>query len=53
MIIKAQRYRGLERNLADALLRLRELVDSAAAVPRKRKATRRPKAPSAVASTAR
>lgn len=40
VIIKAQRYRSLERNLADALLRLQELVDSAAAVPRKRKATR-------------
>jgi ribosome-associated protein len=40
VIIKAQRYRSLDRNLADALARLQELVDSAAAVQRKRKATR-------------
>jgi ribosome-associated protein len=40
VIIKAQRYRSLDRNLADGLARLRELVDSAATVPRRRKATR-------------
>jgi ribosome-associated protein len=40
VVIKAQRHRSLERNLADALARLQELVDSAALVPRKRKATR-------------
>jgi ribosome-associated protein len=40
VVIKAQRYRSLDRNLADALVRLQELVDSAAAVQRQRKATR-------------
>ena len=40
VIIKAQRYRSLDRNLADGLARLQELVDSAATVPRRRKATR-------------
>ena len=40
VIIKAQRYRSLDRNLADALARLQELVDTAAAVQGKRKATR-------------
>ena len=40
VIIKAQRYRSLDRNLADALARLQELVDAAAAVPRRRKTTR-------------
>lgn len=40
VIIKAQRYRSLARNLADALARLQELVDRAAAVPRRRKVTR-------------
>jgi ribosome-associated protein len=40
VIIKAQRYRSLDRNLADALARLQELVDTATAVQRKRKATR-------------
>ena len=40
VIIKAQRYRSQERNREDALARLQELVDSAAAVPRRRKATR-------------
>jgi ribosome-associated protein len=40
IIIKAQRYRSLDRNLADALARLQDLVDSAAVVPRRRKATR-------------
>ena len=40
VIIKAQRYRTQERNLADALARLQELVDAAAQVPRTRKPTR-------------
>jgi len=40
VVIKAQRYRSLDRNLADALARLQELVNGAASEPRKRKATR-------------
>ena len=40
VIIKAQRYNSQERNREDALARLQELVDAAAAVPRSRKATR-------------
>jgi len=40
IIIKAQRYNSQERNREDALARLQELVDAAAAVPRTRKATR-------------
>jgi ribosome-associated protein len=40
VIIKAQRYNSQERNREDALARLQELVDTAAAVPRTRKATR-------------
>jgi ribosome-associated protein len=40
VIIKAQRHRTQERNLADALARLQELVDTAAQVPRIRKPTR-------------
>jgi ribosome-associated protein len=40
VIIKAQRHRTQERNLADALARLQELVDAAAHVPRTRKPTR-------------
>ena len=40
IVIKAQRYRSLDRNYADALERLQELVDGAAVVPRRRKATR-------------
>lgn len=40
VVIKAQRHRTRERNLADALERLQELVDRAAAVPRKRVPTR-------------
>ena len=40
IIIKAQRYNSQERNREDALARLQELVDAAAAVPRPRKATR-------------
>ena len=37
VIIKAQRHRTQERNLADALARLQELVDAAALVPQARK----------------
>src|SRR6478672_2789513 len=40
VVIKAQRYRSLERNRDDALARLQQLVDAAAAVPAARKATR-------------
>ena len=40
VIIKAQRFRTQERNRADALLRLQELVDAAAHVPRVRRATK-------------
>jgi ribosome-associated protein len=40
VIIKAQRYRSLERNRDDALARLQQLVDAAAAVPAARKPTR-------------
>jgi ribosome-associated protein len=40
VIIKAQRYRTLERNRDDALARLQDLVDSASSVPRPRKPTR-------------
>ena len=39
VIIKAQRYRTQERNLADAMLRLQGLVDAAAHVPRVRRPT--------------
>ena len=40
VVIKAQRYNSQDRNRVDALARLQELVDSAAAVPRVRKPTR-------------
>jgi len=40
VVIKAQRYRTQERNLADAMLRLQELVDSASHVPRVRRPTK-------------
>ena len=40
VIIKAQRHRTQERNLADAMLRLQELVDAAAHVPRVRRPTK-------------
>jgi len=40
VIVKAQRYRSQDKNRADALARLAELVDAAAAVPRARKATK-------------
>jgi ribosome-associated protein len=40
VVIKAQRHRTQERNLADAHSRLQEMVDAAAHVPRARKPTR-------------
>ena len=40
IVIKAQQYRSQDRNREDALARLQELVDSATAVPRRRKPTR-------------
>lgn len=40
VVIKAQRHRTQERNLADAMARLQELVDAAAHVPRARRPTR-------------
>ena len=39
VIIKAQRYRSLDQNRADALARLQRLVDGAAVAPRPRKPT--------------
>ena len=38
LVIKAQRYRSLERNREDALARLQQLVDAAAFVPLPRRA---------------
>jgi ribosome-associated protein len=40
VVIKAQRYRSLDQNRADALARLQRLVDAAATPPRPRKPTR-------------
>jgi ribosome-associated protein len=40
VIIKAQKFRSLEKNRADALRRLEELVNSVAAPPKARRATR-------------
>ncbi len=40
VVIKAQRHRTQERNLADALARLQALVDAAAYVPPARRPTR-------------
>ena len=40
VVIKAQRYRSQDRNRDDALARLQQLVDAAAAVPVPRKPTR-------------
>ena len=39
VVIKAQTSRSLERNRAEALARLRALIDAAAVIPRKRIAT--------------
>jgi ribosome-associated protein len=40
VVIKAQRYRSQDKNRDDALARLQDLVDAAAAVPRPRKPTK-------------
>ena len=40
VVIKAQRFRSLEKNREDAIARLRAIVDAAAAVPAERRATR-------------
>ncbi len=40
VVIKAQRYRSQDKNRADALARLQDLVTSAATVPPARKATK-------------
>jgi ribosome-associated protein len=40
VVIKAQRYRSLDQNRADAFARLQRLVDGVAAVPRPRKPTK-------------
>ena len=40
VVIKAQRYRSQDRNREDALLRLAELIERAAAVPTPRRPTR-------------
>ena len=40
IVIKAQRYRSLDRNLVDALARLQEIVDTATQVQRPRKPTK-------------
>jgi ribosome-associated protein len=40
IIIKAQEFRSLEKNRAEALRRLQEMVDSVAFVPKKRRPTR-------------
>ena len=40
VIIKAQRYRSLDQNRADALARLQRMVDGVAVAPRPRKPTK-------------
>jgi len=40
VVIKAQRFRSLEKNRADALARLQAMVDAVATVPRERLPTR-------------
>jgi ribosome-associated protein len=40
VVIKAQRFRSLEKNREDAIARLQALVQAAAEVPRERRATR-------------
>ncbi len=40
VVIKAQRYRSQEQNRVDAIARLQEMIDAAAAVPKARRATR-------------
>jgi ribosome-associated protein len=49
IVIKAQTYRSLEKNRAEALARLRAVLDAAADVPR----TRRPTRPTATAKRKR
>ncbi len=49
VVIKAQRYRSLEKNRAEALERLRAVIDAAAEIPRSRRPTR----PSAAAKRKR
>lgn len=44
LVIKAQEFRSLEKNRAEALRRLETLVASAAVPPKVRRATRAPKA---------
>jgi ribosome-associated protein len=44
VIIKAQEFRSLEQNRAEALRRLEELIDSVAVLPKKRRPTRPSKA---------
>jgi ribosome-associated protein len=44
VVIKAQQHRSLEKNRAEAMDRLRELIAAAATVPRARRATRPTKA---------
>lgn len=44
IIIKAQRYRTQEKNRADALLRLQQLIQRVTITPKKRKATKPSKA---------
>lgn len=40
IVIKAQQYRSLEQNRADAMLRLHELLEQATAVKKKRRVTK-------------
>jgi ribosome-associated protein len=49
IVIKAQAYRSLEKNRAEALARLRAVLDAAAEIPR----TRRPTRPTATAKRKR
>ena len=44
VVIKAQQYRSLEKNRAEALARLQALINAAATIPRARRATRPTKA---------
>ena len=44
VIIKAQEFRSLEKNRAEALRRLEELIESVAVLPKKRRPTRPSKA---------
>ena len=40
VVIKAQEFRSLEKNRAEALRRLQELIDNVSAVPKARRATK-------------